>query len=308
MADLQNMNALIQFTVGEGKVWDGLESPVPEGMWIYDNTNQVIVEGDGVTLFESLSPIFDFNKLSDTATFAETHFPQNLNGYNSRILKVSSSGDKFEISTINIESLLDSVYMNTELAKYATKSHNHNDIYLTKQDDILAFDKISSMTIPEADIISYLALKALDEDARIASKLEYSFMDEFATAENIDSVLSGEYTLTSGVIVNNLNTTLQLTSLPIEVNTSVERVDVLIRSTIPPEKITNNIVTLELSRDNGTTWVSGNLTCSPLSAGDINIYVGTCQFGESPEGTSIRWRITSVEDTTMSISGIRLRW
>jgi hypothetical protein len=198
--------------------------------------------------------------------------------------------------------------MNTELAKYATKSHNHNDIYLTKQDDILAFDKISSMTIPEADIISYLALKALDEDARIASKLEYSFMDEFATAENIDSVLSGEYTLTSGVIANNLNTTLQLTSLPIEVNTSVERVDVLIRSTIPPEKITNNIVTLELSRDNGTTWVSGNLTCSPLSAGDINIYVGTCQFGESPEGTSIRWRITSVEDTTMSISGIRLRW
>jgi hypothetical protein len=294
MAELQNMNALIQFTTGEGQVWDGLTSPIPNGMWIYDSDNNVVVEGDGVKLFSELTPIFDFQKIEDVQAFYIDYLPQTLNGYTSKVLKIKSDGSKYEFSSINVTEMLTLGQLNNTLNNYATVGHNHDDRYVIKDaQHPVAAGSISGMTVPEADIVSYLTLEALDEDNATMMHLANGYADEFETEDGID-IAASDYVFTQGVVNNQVDTELSIVSTTQTAEVDVEQVTAMVR--MNTNGVVGRDVKLEISRDDGATWAAGGIFKRDMHADTIDIYTGECNFDGEYTTSNLIFDNFEVED------------
>lgn len=69
----------------------------------------------------------------------------------------------------------------------------------------------------------------------------------------------------------------------------------------------NTDLTAEISRDGGTTW-----TAVTLAAGAVNssftLYEGTADISAQPSGTSMKYRVKSLNSKEIRVSGVVLRW
>ncbi len=65
--DLTRVDTIVQFTPGSAAAWSNVNVPVPAGAVIVDTINNIIKEGDGVTLFADLPICLDYNFGSSTS-------------------------------------------------------------------------------------------------------------------------------------------------------------------------------------------------------------------------------------------------
>tara|TARA_X000001036_G_scaffold374805_1_gene363346 strand:- start:362 stop:1384 length:1023 start_codon:yes stop_codon:yes gene_type:complete len=76
----------------------------------------------------------------------------------------------------------------------------------------------------------------------------------------------------------------------------------------PVDSITvNSDLTVEISRDGGTNWTAATLTAGATNSGFIN-YEGTCDISGQPSGTSMKYRVKTLNTKEVRVSGVVLRW
>ena len=76
----------------------------------------------------------------------------------------------------------------------------------------------------------------------------------------------------------------------------------------PVDSITlNTDLTAEISRDGGTNWTAVTLTAGSLNGG-FYTYEGNADLTGQPSGTSIKYRIKTLNLKQVRVSGVVLRW
>ena len=73
------------------------------------------------------------------------------------------------------------------------------------------------------------------------------------------------------------------------------------------DAITTSDLTAEISRDNGTTFTAATLTAGSENGGFIN-YEGTADISGQPSGTSMKYRVKTLNTKEVRVSGVVLRW
>ncbi len=69
----------------------------------------------------------------------------------------------------------------------------------------------------------------------------------------------------------------------------------------------NTDMTAEISRDGGTTWTSVTLTAGATNA-NFTMYSGEATISSQPSGTSMKYRVKTLNNKNIRISGVVLRW
>ena len=76
----------------------------------------------------------------------------------------------------------------------------------------------------------------------------------------------------------------------------------------PVDAVTANTdLTAEISRDDGTTFTAATLTAGSTNGGFTN-YEGTCDISGQPSGTSMKYRVKTLNTKEVRVSGVVLRW
>ena len=76
----------------------------------------------------------------------------------------------------------------------------------------------------------------------------------------------------------------------------------------PVDSITvNTDLTAEISRDGGTTWTAVTLTAGSENSNFIN-YEGNVDISGQPSGTSMKYRVKTLNSKEIRVSGVVLRW
>lgn len=69
----------------------------------------------------------------------------------------------------------------------------------------------------------------------------------------------------------------------------------------------NTDMTAEISRDGGTTWTAITLAAG-ATQGSFTLYEGDVDISSQPSGTSMKYRVKTLNNKTIYISGVVLRW
>ncbi len=69
----------------------------------------------------------------------------------------------------------------------------------------------------------------------------------------------------------------------------------------------NTDMTAEISRDGGTTWTAVTLAAG-ITQGSFTLYEGAVDISSQPSGTSMKYRVKTLNSKTIYISGVVLRW
>ena len=69
----------------------------------------------------------------------------------------------------------------------------------------------------------------------------------------------------------------------------------------------NTDLTAEISRDGGTTWTTATLTAGPTNA-NFTMYSGEATISAQPSGTSMKYRVKTLNNKSIRVSGVVLRW
>jgi hypothetical protein len=69
----------------------------------------------------------------------------------------------------------------------------------------------------------------------------------------------------------------------------------------------NTHVTAEATRDGGTTWTAVALSLSTNLSG-VKVYEGVASISSQPSGTSMRWRIKTLSNKNVDVSGVVMQW
>ena len=76
----------------------------------------------------------------------------------------------------------------------------------------------------------------------------------------------------------------------------------------PVDSVTvNTDLTAEISRDGGTTWTTVTLTAGSENSNFIN-YEGSADISGQPSGTSMKYRVKTLNTKEIRVSGVVLRW
>ena len=75
MAELQQIQMLIQFADGTQQVWDAYRDPIPKGILVYAVDTKIVKCGDGVTLYKDLPVWLDFGNITPAN---HTHTPDEV--------------------------------------------------------------------------------------------------------------------------------------------------------------------------------------------------------------------------------------
>jgi hypothetical protein len=65
--------------------------------------------------------------------------------------------------------------------------------------------------------------------------------------------------------------------------------------------------TMEVSRDNGTTWTAVALALTMPLFGGVKMYEGIATISGQPSGTSMRWRFKTLTNKAVIASGVVLQ-
>jgi hypothetical protein len=69
----------------------------------------------------------------------------------------------------------------------------------------------------------------------------------------------------------------------------------------------NTDLTAEISRDDGTTWTAVTLSAG-ASNGGFTLYEGSADISGQPSGTSMKYRVKTLNTKEIRVSGVVLRW
>lgn len=69
----------------------------------------------------------------------------------------------------------------------------------------------------------------------------------------------------------------------------------------------NTDLTAEISRDGGTTWTAVTLTAGATNA-NFTMYSGEATISAQPSGTSMKYRVKTLNNKNIRVSGVVLRW
>jgi hypothetical protein len=69
----------------------------------------------------------------------------------------------------------------------------------------------------------------------------------------------------------------------------------------------NTDLTAEVSRDGGTTWTAVTLGVG-ATTGDFTLYEGTGDVSAQPSGTSVQYRVKTLNSKDIRVSGVVVRW
>lgn len=69
----------------------------------------------------------------------------------------------------------------------------------------------------------------------------------------------------------------------------------------------NTDLTAEISRDDGTTWTAVTLSAG-ASNGGFTLYEGSADISGQPSGTSMKYRVKTLNAKEIRVSGVVLRW
>tara|TARA_Y100001973_G_scaffold97767_1_gene154342 strand:+ start:5453 stop:6070 length:618 start_codon:yes stop_codon:yes gene_type:complete len=69
----------------------------------------------------------------------------------------------------------------------------------------------------------------------------------------------------------------------------------------------NTDLTAEISRDGGTTWTAVTLTAGATN-GNFIMYSGEATISAQPSGTSMKYRVKTLNNKNIRVSGVVLRW
>ena len=69
----------------------------------------------------------------------------------------------------------------------------------------------------------------------------------------------------------------------------------------------NTDMTAEISRDGGTTWTAVTLVAGATNA-NFTMYSGEATISAQPSGTSMKYRVKTLNNKNIRVSGVVLRW
>ena len=69
----------------------------------------------------------------------------------------------------------------------------------------------------------------------------------------------------------------------------------------------NTDMTAEVSRDGGTTWTAVTLTAGAVNS-SFTMYEGSAAIGSQPTGTSMKYRVKTLNSKEIRVSGTVFRW
>jgi hypothetical protein len=69
----------------------------------------------------------------------------------------------------------------------------------------------------------------------------------------------------------------------------------------------NTDLTAEISRDGGTTWTAVTLAAGAVNGG-FTLYEGSADISGQPSGTSMKYRVKTLNTKEIRVSGVVLRW
>jgi hypothetical protein len=77
----------------------------------------------------------------------------------------------------------------------------------------------------------------------------------------------------------------------------------------PVDAVTlNTDATIEVSRDNGTTWTAGTLVHQGAFDATTNILSATIDLSAQPAGTSMKWRFKTLNAKHQRLHGVWMQW
>jgi hypothetical protein len=77
----------------------------------------------------------------------------------------------------------------------------------------------------------------------------------------------------------------------------------------PVDSVTlNTDVTIEVSRDGGTTWTAGTLSNEGAFDSTTNILTAVVDISAQPSGTSMKWRYKTLNIKNQRLHGVWMQW
>ncbi len=140
----------------------------------------------------------------------------------------------------------------------------------------------------------------------IASPASFTYYRLNVTANDGDGsfLIIDEVTLISADVANNM--TLVSNAFTATAVPTVARVAVFID---PQQSITiNTDFTAEVSRDGGTTWTAVTLAIVSNPVGTVEQYEGTVSISSQPSGTSMKYRLKTLNNKDIDVTGIVFQW
>lgn len=273
VSQIQNINALIQFTPGEGKDWTSVDVPVPAGVWVLDTDTKLIYLGDGVELIGNLPVFWDLTQGDRLEDFVSM-FPEGLESQPSKIFTVNSTADGFALSSILINETVSLTELTALLDAVSNMSHEHGDIYYTKDEIKAAAAAQSSFSTHESDIISMLVLDAMTRDAENYKLLPNGVADEFEDTSKVDPSSEAVYDATN----KKYEISGYLVTVPRTADANVSNVSVIARCKLPNGSAVGRDI--EISRDGGSTYALADVDLSNMVCTDFNFITASCDFDQ----------------------------
>lgn len=321
---LKEINALIQIQSGTANEWSLVSVPLPSGVLAYAIDTKEFRLGDGTTLYADLPTFFDADT-ADAVTQFKNSFPDLANGAN-KILVVNEAGDNFTLTDISITDLITASQLAAALADKSAKVHTHNtgeivgiksaalrDVGMSPG-QIPAIDgsgKLPESVIPaitgdnleQENLLMYLLMHQLDSDNQARLHLVSGVVDEFETEEGIDT--ADIVSCTYNVDKYEFSPDAKLSSTIYDTEINIAKVHAMVRASFTGQL--NTDFYLQMSRDGGTTWSRAALSVHKLSGEQIKILTGDVVF-DGPEGSSLKWRIRTVNGATATVEGLGISW
>ena len=322
MSEISKIDALVQVGRARGQVWSNPNIAVPEYMLVYDTDTRIIKQGDGVTLYHELPVYLDLNKIEDISTFYQAYFTPLSTGQAGNIIVINSTGTKITPSTYNLDDFITATDIELGSIDKADVDHVHTVEDITNVGTVFTTDTgILPNTIPVIgsngkldsnlfnatvtlshnieDMVAYLLCADFVRNDKDAQLLPDGYIDEFETESGIDTANSTAV-YTAGYYSNDGSNPIELVSEMIETDTDPIAARVFLR--LASGSIPNKETKVELSRDNGVTWVNTPLSNIALGNSSIEALVGNCNFASLEYTKTFTHADVILEDVKENIS------
>jgi len=197
--EYQDLNTIVEYKEATASDWNSLTIPIGINMLVLATDTGVFKIGDGTKTFSQLPTAFRLD-MNSIITDLANKLPAVPGSSSGKILIVNEAGDGFEISDVNIATLLTEALWNDAASGYSEVGHTHDDAYATKAEVDGIVNDMYPKPLADQDTLSYIILNKLKRDDQAALDLPDSLSDEYEDTSGLDLLNSTNLSVASGIL------------------------------------------------------------------------------------------------------------
>jgi len=186
MTEYQDLSTVVEYKEATAADWQDLSVPITLNMVVLATDTGEFKVGDGNRFYNQLDVAFTLDMLTEVTALSDK-VPVIGTGNAGKVLLVNGSGTGYELSSTLLNELSLQDDWDSLSSNKALSSHNHDELYVTKEVVDTVIDAVYQNTMIGQDPLSYVILHKMQRDEDQLLELPNSIADEFNDILGIDS-------------------------------------------------------------------------------------------------------------------------